>query len=243
MKKIFLMICFFLVYALSMFAQKEGDVIINEIGNSGTKKALYSGGEYVELLVLKEGGIKLAGWYLTDLTSPTSQVKETEGAIKFSDGPKSIFNNVIPKGTYILICLGDKDANYGPNGITEDLKTDDGNNSIVVFAYHSPDNIDTAGGKIVLTGKDNIALLSGWDKKKAVDAISWGGSSKWEGCAVTVLPEESLANGYIAYFKPANGNFADNTSPANWISTSNPEDATPGKVNKDVDDSSIQKNK
>lgn len=240
MKKLFVIICFIMIYVGTLFAQKEGDVIINEIGNNG-KKSLYNGGDYVELLVLKEGGIKLAGWYLTDLTSPTSTTKETEGAIKFSNGSKSVFNNIFPKGTYVLICLGERGDKYGTYEIEEDLKTDDGNNRIVVFAYHSPDNIDTAGGKIVLTGKDNLALLSGWDKKKAVDIVTWGGSSKWEGCFVTELTPETLDNGYIAYFKPVNGNFADNTSPANWVSTSKASDATPGAVNKDVDDSSIQK--
>jgi hypothetical protein len=240
MKKLFVVICFLMIYGNPLFAQKEGDIIINEIGNSG-KKSLYNGGEYVELLVLKEGGIKLAGWYLTDMTSPTSTPKETEGVIKFSEGPKSVFNKIIPKGTYVLVCLGEQNDKYGSSEMEEDLKTDDGNNKIVVFAYHSPDNIDTVGGKIVLTGKDNLALLSAWDKKKAIDIVTWGGSSKWEGCAVTELIPEAVDNGYIAYFKPVNGNFANNTSPANWVSTSKAADATPGAVNKDVDDSSIQK--
>ena len=240
MKKLFVVICFLMIYGNPLFAQKEGDIIINEIGNSG-KKSLYNGGEYVELLVLKEGGIKLAGWYLTDMTSPTSTPKETEGVIKFSEGPKSVFNKIIPKGTYVLVCLGEQNDKYGSSEMEEDLKTDDGNNKIVVFAYHSPDNIDTVGGKIVLTGKDNLALLSAWDKKKAIDIVTWGGSSKWEGCAVTELTPEAVDNGYIAYFKPVNGNFANNTSPANWVSTSKAADATPGAVNKDVDDSSIQK--
>ena len=240
MKKLFVVICFLMVYGSPLFAQKEGDVIINEIGNNG-KKSLYNGGDFVELLVLKEEGIKLAGWYLTDLTSTTSITKETEGSVRFSEGPKSIFNNTLPKGTYVLICLADKSDKYGVSEMTEDLKTDDGNNKIVVFAYSSPDNIDTTGGKIVITGKDNLALLSGWDKKKAVDALTWGGATKWEGCSVTELPLEDLDNGYIAYFKPVNGNFSDNASPSNWVSTSKAADATPGAVNKDVDDSSIQK--
>jgi len=240
MKNLLVVICFVMIYGGTLFAQKEGDVIINDVGNSG-KKSLYNGGEYVELLVLKEGGIKLAGWYLTDMTSPTSTPKETEGAIKFSNGSKSVFNQTLPKGTYVLVCLGEKSDKYGTSEMTEDLKTDDGNNKIVVFAYGSPDNIDTAGGKIVLTGKDNLALLSAWDKKKAVDVLTWGGATKWEGCTVTELPLEALDNGYIAYFKPSNGNFADNTSPINWVSTSKASDATPGTVNKEVDDSAIQK--
>ena len=56
----------FLVYNFT-YSQAEGDVVINEIGNNGTKKKLYTGGDYVELLVVKDGGVKLAGWYLTDL--------------------------------------------------------------------------------------------------------------------------------------------------------------------------------
>jgi hypothetical protein len=240
MKNLYVVICFLMIYANPLFAQIEGDVIINEIGNNG-KRSLYNGGDYVELLVLKEGGIKLAGWYLSDLTSTTSITKETEGAIKFSDGPKSVFNNIFPKGTYVLVCLGEKGDKYGASELEENLKTDEGNNRIVVFAFHSPENIDTAGGRIVLTGKDNIALLSAWDKKSAVDMITWGGATKWEGCSVTELPLEALDNGYIAYFKPVNENFVDNTSSANWVSTSKTSDATPGKVNKDVDDSSIQK--
>jgi hypothetical protein len=240
MKKILAIIYFFVTCGISLFAQNNGDVIINEIGNSG-KHSLYNGGEYVELLVLKEGGINLAGWYLTDMTSPTSVAKETEGAVRFSSGPKSVFNKIIPKGTYVLVCLGEKSDKYGASEIEEDVKIDDGNNRIVVFAYYSPDNIDTTGGKIVFTGKDNLALLSAWDKKKAVDIVTWGGASKWEGCPVTELTPEVLDNGYIAYFKPVNGNFADNTSPASWISTPKAVDATPGAVNKDVDDSALQK--
>jgi hypothetical protein len=240
MKKLFVVISILIIYSSVLFAQKEGDVIINEIGNNG-KKSLYNGADYIELLVLKEGGIKLAGWYLTDLTSPTSATKETEGSIKFSEGDKSVFNNTFPRGTYVLICLGERSDKYGASDIAEDLKTDDGNKRIVVFAYSSPDNIDTTGGKIVMTGKDNVALLSAWDKKEAVDIVSWGGSTKWEGCSVAELPLEALDNGYIAYFKPDDGKFSDNTSPANWISTSKAADTTPGAVNDEVDDSLIQK--
>jgi len=240
MKKLIVIICFLMIYGGTLFAQKDGDVIINEIGNNG-KKSLYNGGDYIELLVLKEGGIKLAGWFLSDLTSTSSTLKETEGAIKFSDGSKSIFNKIFPKGTFVLICLGEKSDKYGTSEIEEDLKTDDNNNSIIIFAYHSPDNIDTAGGRIVLTGKDNLVLFSAWDNKKAIDVITWGGATKWEGCTVTEIPLEALDNGYITYFKPVNGNFIDNTASENWVSTSKAIDSTPGVVNKDVDDSTIKK--
>jgi hypothetical protein len=229
-----------ILLSFQAFAQKEGDVIINEIGNNGTKKALYTGGDYVELLVLGDN-VKLAGWYLSDLSTPSGTAKDNEGSIKFSDGDKSVFNQELPRGTYVLILLGDKDGSYGAEQFQEDLKLDDGNNRIVVYAYSSPDNIVPGDGKIVFTGKDNIVLASDWNKKKAVDAVSWGGSCNWEGCTITQLPLESLDNGYIAYFKPEGTNFKDNSDVKNWVSTSDSKDATPGKVNKDVDDSSIKK--
>jgi hypothetical protein len=227
----------------SVYTQVEGDVVINEIGNSGTKKKLYTGGDYVELLVVKDGGVKLAGWYLTDLSSPTGVPKAREGFIKFSDKENSVFNKVIPKGTYILVCLGDVDENYGTAAVKEDVSLDDGNNQVVVFGYHSPDHIEAVGDTValVLTGKDGIALVSEWDKKKAVDVVAWGGKMSWTGAEVTELPLEYLDNGCIAYFKPAAGDFKNNTKVEEWITTANVQDATPGKVNKGVDDSTLKK--
>ena len=49
---------FFLITATILVAQSDGDVRINEIGNHGTKKAMYTGGDYIELIVLKNEGVK-----------------------------------------------------------------------------------------------------------------------------------------------------------------------------------------
>jgi hypothetical protein len=231
-----------LIYG-SVYTQAEGDVVINEIGNNGSKKKLYTGGDYVELLVVKDGGVKLAGWYLTDLSSPTGVPKAREGYVKFSDKENSVFNKVIPKGTYVLVCLGDVEENYGTTAVKEDVSLDDGNNQLVVFGYHSPDHVETVGDTValVLTGKDGIALVSAWEKNKAIDAVSWGGKMSWTGAEVTELPLEYLDNGCIAYFKPATGDFKNNTKVEEWITTTEVKDATPGKVNKDVDDSKLKK--
>jgi len=237
MKKSSLFIASIFLFSVLVYAQKEGDVIINEVGNGGTKKAMYSGGDYVELLVLRPEGVKLAGWYLTDLSSPGGTPKETEGYIKFSDKEGSLFNQVLPKGTYILICLGDPQSKYGAENVKE--VTD--RNHIVVFAGESNLQIEKAEGTIVLTGKDNIALVSSWEKNSAIDVVMWQGSTSWVGCEVTQLSLESLENGIIAYFTPSDGNFKDNSSPQNWISVSDENDATSGSVNKDVDDSSLRK--
>ncbi|MFA7229561.1 MAG: hypothetical protein WC061_11040, partial [Melioribacteraceae bacterium] len=107
MKQVSLLIISLIFFSIQILAQKEGDVIINEIGNGGTKNSMYTGGDYIELLVLKPEGVKLAGCFLTDLSSPGGTAKETEGFIKFSDKGGSLFNSFLPRGTYILICLAD----------------------------------------------------------------------------------------------------------------------------------------
>lgn len=225
-------------------AQEPAAVIINELANSGTKKALYTGGEYIELLVVKPGGVNMGGWYLTDIGSPTGTAKETEGAIQFLAGEGSVFSNVIPQGTYILICLGKKEEMYGSVRVTEDVSLTDGNNRLVVFAYDSPAHIATKEGTIVLTGKDNLALVSDWKKEAAVNILSWGGSTSWTGGNAVTLPLESGDNGKILYFAPKGKTvdaFGVNTDPALWISTADEAQATPGARNPGVDDAELGK--
>ena len=228
-----------ILLTIPVIAQKEGDIIFNEIGNGGTKKAMYYGGDYVELLVLKEEGIKLAGFYLTDLSSTSGKPKESEGYVKFSEKEGSIFNTALPRGTYILICIGDSRQKYGAGELKEKISIDD--KKIILFTEDSPDHLEQVEGTISLTGKDNIALLSAWDKKAAVDIVTWEGSTSWVGCEVTQLPIDLLENGEIVYFNPTREDFSNNTKVESWISTSDEKAATPGRVNKDVDDFPLKK--
>jgi hypothetical protein len=223
-------------------AQSQGDVIINEIGNNGTQKRAYTGGDYVELLVLKPEGVRLAGWYLTDLSSITGIAKETEGRVRFSDADGSVFRQTIPQGTYILVWLSSKDSIADVARQQEEITLHDGQRSIVVFAYDSPKHIDGQEGYINLTGKDNLTLLKSWSRDGAVSGVIWGGSSKWTGCKDTELPPEMLANGAVAWFVPRTKTLPDvrdNTDPNCWKSSILKEDATPGKTNKGADDSLI----
>jgi len=235
-----LLVVMLLFAGTSLFAQKDGDVIINEIGNHGTKKAFYTGGDYLELIVLKEDGIKLAGWYLTDLSSPSGTAKETEGSIKFSDKEGSVFNQVFPKGTYILICFGTPDEKYGRENFNEITELKKGGNEIVVFTESSGTHIEKTSGTMDFAGKDNIALLSDWNKHSAVDIVTWDGASKWDGASVTAVPMDMVENGEILYFTNVTKDFKDNGTAAFWISTADVKDATPGSVNKNVDDSSLR---
>lgn len=225
------------IVVATVLSQPVKDVIINEVANSGTKKAAYHNGEYVELLVVNPAGVNLGGYFLTDLSSPSSEPKETEGVIQFSDAPGSVFHSHIPCGTYILIWLGDK--NTDEDVPSEDTSLTDGNNRLVVFAYNSPRHIIAQKGHIVLTGKDNLVLLKEWKRDAAVEALVWAAASQWEGCKVTELPQEYMDNGKIAWFSPVGNNFRDNTAPSNWKWSENENDATPGRCNKGVNDSAL----
>jgi len=239
-KRLFVLLLGILVSPIGVLAQSEGDVIINEIGNSGTNKAAYTGGDFVELLVLQPEGVNLAGWYLTDLSTLTGTAKETEGRVRFSDAEGSVFRQVIPQGTYILVWLSSKDSVAEVAKQQEDIALNDGNNRIVVFAHNSPQHMDNQQGYINLTGKDNLVLLKSWSRDGAIDAVLWGGTSKWTGCQGTELPLEALANGSAAAFVPRAKtipDFRDNTDPKCWKSSTNASDATPGRTNKGVDDS------
>ncbi len=219
-------------------ARTEGGVIINEIGNSGTKKNKHTGGDYIELLVTRPGGMTLAGWYLTDLASPSESPKEGEGSVRFSDSDSSIFRQTMPQGTYILICLGTKNDVYGESKMREDVSLTDGNNKIVVFAYGSPKHVDPKKGRIALTAGDNVALLSDWRKNAAISIVTWGGASLWTGCKPTVLPAAMGDNGNISYFVPKGKTedaFNNTRDSKLWINTDDARKATPGQKNPGVE--------
>jgi hypothetical protein len=248
LKNNFMQTSVFLLAAATMLfprcasAQSQGDIIINEIGNSGTQKDTYTGGDYVELLVLKPEGMKLAGWYLTDLSTLTGTPKETEGRVRFSDAEGSIFQRTIPQGTYILVWLSNKDSVAEIAKQQEDVLLDDGNRRIVVFAHNSPNHMDDQQGYVNLTGKDNLVLLKSWSRDGAIDAVVWGGTSKWTGCQATELPPEVLTNGMVAWFVPRTKtmqDFKDNTDAKCWKNSTIASDATPGRTNKGVDDSMV----
>lgn len=229
MKKIFVFGLILLMGA-PLFAQVAGNVIFTEIGNGGNKKALYHGGDYVELTVLKDN-VTLGGWYLTDFNSPTSAAGERQGRVQFLNGESSIFSKPLAKGTIILICLDSKDNTYGGKKVVETLSVDKDKKTLIVFPYEDSKNFLADSGKIGLTGKDNVVLTSSWEKNSAVDVVSWGRKIKWTGAPLVDLPLEVLDNGNIVYLKNETP-LEKRILPENWISITDEKDATPGEVNK-----------
>ena len=242
--KRFLMLMLVLATPLVSFAGEHGnEIIINEIGNGGTRIGTYTGKEYVELLVVKPEGVKLAGWYLTDLASPSAKKNENDGALRFSDREGSVFNQTIPSGTYIVVCLGHAGDTVGTEPMGEDVSLTDGNNRVVVFADSLSKHIDIVQGAFQINGKDNLVLLSAWRKDAAVNMLVWEGSCLWTGCTPLEVPKDMIDNGAIFYFAPGGRNresFYEVANIVRWASSTYPGDATPGRKNPGVDDRQLR---
>ena len=142
---------------------------------------------------------------------------------------------------FIKIYENVKPDNHAKEVLTFITELKEGQNKVVVFSEGSSKHIEKTDGTISLTGKDNIALVSSWDKNSAVDLVTWEGSSTWTGCDATLMPVDLLENGEIVYFKPSDEAFSNNSATQQWISTADEKEATPGKVNKDVNDSFLKK--
>ncbi len=224
MKKLIFSFVILLMSGIS-FAQSAGDVMFTEIGNGGTKKSMYHGGDYVELTILKDGTC-LGGCYLTDYSSPTSSAGERQGRVQFLNTPKSIFSRSFAKGTIILICLDAKDMSYGGKSSADLLALTKDEKHVVVFPYEDTESCLADSGHIGLTGKDDIALVKGWVKNAALDVVSWGRNIKWTGCPIVELPQEILDNGNIISLKDS-ATFENHTLPENWVGTTDDKDATP----------------
>jgi len=227
-----------------LLGQQNDDVIINEIGFGGLDPAHYRGGDYIELLVVNPDGVRLGGWFLTDLSSTSDDPGISEGAIQFSEEEGSVFQRVIPVGTYILVCLGSRDQAYGSGRQEEDVTLDDGNNRLVVFADRLSPHIVPTRGTLQLTNEDNVALLHSWYDEAAVDVVTWGGASRWKYTKTTSLAPGESDWGRIAYFIPREESldgFRDNTDPLKWVLTTDVQQSTPGYCNRGVDDLILQK--
>jgi hypothetical protein len=243
MKFLLMAALFFSPPLVSIAGEHDNEIIINEIGNGGTKRGMYTGKEYVELLVVKPEGVKLAGWYLTDLASPSAKRLDNEGALRFSDRDGSVFKQTIPSGTYIVVCLGHAGDTVGTEPMGEDVSLTDGNNRVVVFADSLSKHIDIAQGAFQINGKDNLVLLSAWKKNAAVNMLVWEGGCSWTGCTPLEVPKDMIDNGAILYFAPGGKNresFYEVTNIVRWASSTYPGDATPGRKNPGVDDRQLR---
>ncbi len=206
----------------TIYGASGNEVIINEYDGDVAK-----GGEWIELLVVKSGGVDLRNWILTDEDPDHMSSPVGEGVYSFADDP--LFQNV-PQGTYIVVEIGSG---------TDDTDWSDGNlkfytsNSMLVHQSGVFDLDDAADNITLWYDDDGI-----WDEDNSigVDHISYGvfilppAWVTWN----TAITGSKGTNGNEAYF--SNGSSFDNDDAGNWVAS---QSHTPGAVNPGQDDSSL----
>jgi len=191
------------------------EVIINEFDADVTN-------EWVELLVIKTGGIDLRNWILSD-EDPVNMSTPTEGNIIFANN-SSLSN--IPKGTYLVVVNGSgtDDTNYSDKNMT--LYT--GNSLLSVTGTF---DLNNSGDNITLWYDDNGT----WDSVNSIgiDHISYKISISppagvtWSG----PISGTRDSSGNEAYF--SDGSNYNNDSSTNWTAS---QSHTQGSGNPGQDD-------
>lgn len=207
-----------------LFAQNSlNDVIINEfIANPATGK------EWVELLVVKVGGVDMRNWRITDLSGPAASPSTTEGVLTF---PNANYLSSVPQGTRILVVL--KTPATNTNTFVQDTIPDDG--TLVLFSVGLPGGVLDSSRTMDLaptsSTSDNCVLVADSLKGTVIDLVSWGGTIiGWPGGLWTNNFTVNSGNG--AYF--TNGSSCDLNNDdglVGWFSNQPPANLTPGEVN------------
>lgn len=150
------------------FAQAEDDVVINEFSVNPT-----TGKEYVELLVVKPGGVNMQGWTLSDVGTRAGATGATEG--DFTLPPAAAYLANVPQGTFVVIVFTTPTANT--NTLTEDTSTTDGNRRLVLLTTTAGVNV---GGTIDNATADNLQLYAGTRAVGTlIDQVLVGGNTSY----------------------------------------------------------------
>jgi hypothetical protein len=132
------------------FAQAEDDVVVNEFVVNPT-----TGKEYIELLVVKPGGVNMQGWTISDVSTRAGATGTTEGDVTL---PAAAYLANVPQGTFVVIVLTTP-ATPNTNTLTEDTSTTDGNRKLVLIIGTTTGL--TVGGVIDNAASDNIQVYAG----------------------------------------------------------------------------------
>lgn len=213
---------FLLSFPSLCFAQNlPNDVIINEFIANPTV-----GKEWIELLVVKPGGVDMRNWRITDLGGPTSAPSATEGVLTF---PNTNYLANVPLWTRVVIVLKTPDSNV--NTFVQDTISSD--RTLVLFTVGIPGGVLDSTRTLDLSATDNCVLLDGQLTTGAVvDVVSWGGSiTGWPPLMWSNNLTVSGGNG--AFFKNAPDSCSANNDNGQqgWVSNVTAANLTPGLIN------------
>ncbi|MDP2208289.1 MAG: T9SS type A sorting domain-containing protein [Bacteroidota bacterium] len=217
-----LFLIFILVIPGLVFSQVvPGDVIINEFSVNA------SGKEFVELLVIKPGGVDMRGLRLSDVGTKAGAGGSTEGHLDFPD--VSYLQNV-PQGTRVVcVLLTPADS---ANAYTQDLDPSD--KKLVLFTKAIPDGVLDTVRVLDLSTNENIVLLAGpLSTSVTIDYVATGTNTSIGGFtdAVWTANLRTSASNAVNYFTNSTGGGFDNNDTTKWVQNDILTNATPGAIN------------
>lgn len=226
MKKIlYLSFIFLLVISVQSISQVDhNDVIINEFTVNPT-----SGKEYVELLVVKAGGVDLRGFRLSDVGTKGGSTSTTEGHLDF---PNATYLSNLQRGTRIVCVLSVPAANSVQ--FTQDTDPSDG--ILILFSSDISGGVLTATGTLDISTNENIQLLNGpGTDATTIDFVAQGTNNSYQYFTDAIWVHSgapTTSSNTVQYFTNNTDQGLNNdTAAIGWMWNRPISEATPGQKN------------
>lgn len=207
--------------ALALSQVVPGDVIINEFSVNA------SGKEFVELLVVKPGGVDMRGLRLSDVSTKAGSGMGTEGHLDF---PSVSYLENVPQGTRVVcVLLTPADS---ANAYVQDI--DHSDKKLVLFTKALPGGVLDTVQVLDLSTNENIVLLGGKLSTSAtIDYVAAGTNTSIGGFSDAVWPANlrTSASNAVNYFTNSTGGGFDNNDTTKWVQNAALTNATPGAIN------------
>lgn len=213
---------FILIIPGLVFSQVvPGDVIINEFSVNS------SGKEFVELLVVKPGGVDMRGLRLSDVGTKAGAGGATEGHLDF---PNVTYLQNVPQGTRIVcVLLTPADST---NAYTQDF--DPADKKLVLFTKALPDGVLDTVRVLDLSTNENIVLLDGpLSTSATIDYVAIGTNTSLGAFPDAVWPANlrTSTSNAVNYFTNSTSGGFDNNDTTKWVQNAPLANATPGAIN------------
>ncbi len=213
----------FIIPGLALSQVLPGDIIINEFTVNNT-----TGKEFVELLVVKSGGVDMRGLRLSDVGTKGGAGGTTEGHLDF---PNASYLSNVPQGTRVVCILVVPRTNT--NNFVQDLEPSD--KTLVLFTSALPGGVlDSAASVLDLSTNENIVLLDGkLSTSNTIDYVAAGTNTSISAFPDAVWPANlrTSSSDRVNYFTNSTGNGFNNNDTTNWVQNDVISNATPGGIN------------
>ncbi len=223
----FLVVCAVSLFTSTAEAQlTQNDVIINEFVVNPTSPGSMK--EYVELLVVKSGGVDLRGYRLSDVGTKGGAGGATEGHLDF---PNQSYLSNLPRGTRIICVLETPTVNT--NSFVQD--TDPSDSLLILFSSNLAGGVLAATNVMDLSTNENIELLSdGTAGAVTINFVGCGSNSSSgnfsDATWVGNLPVSTSND--VQYFRNSScGGLNNDSGAVGWIANAALADTTPGRKN------------